>query len=259
MLYETITYEAKDGVATVTLNRPEAANALNDAMAEELQDALKQIAGDPALRTTLLTGAGKVFCAGQDLKAFGGAKRSTSEHLALTWSPIVRRIREIEKPVVAALNGMAAGAGCGLALACDLRVASEKASLAVLFSRVGLVPDAGTTWFLPRLVGMGKALELAFLTEPVDAVTAERLGLVNKVVAHDALLEEAGSLARRLAEGPTVAYGLTKRAMNRAASMTLNEALEYEGMLQDVAAGTADAAEAMRAFMEKRPARFEGR
>jgi 2-(1,2-epoxy-1,2-dihydrophenyl)acetyl-CoA isomerase len=259
MLYETITYEAKDGVATVTLNRPDAANALNNEMAEELQDALKQIAGDPALRAMLLTGAGKAFCAGQDLKSFAGTKRSASEHIALTWAPIVRRIREMEKPVVAALNGVAAGAGCGLALACDLRVASEKASLVVLFSRVGLVPDAGTTWFLPRLVGMGKALELAFLTEPVDAATAERLGLVNKVVAHEALLEEAGALARRLAEGPTVAYGLTKRAMNRAASMTLNEALEYEGMLQDVAGGTADSAEAIRAFVEKRPARFEGR
>jgi 2-(1,2-epoxy-1,2-dihydrophenyl)acetyl-CoA isomerase len=259
MLYETITYEAKDGVATVTLNRPDAANALNNAMAEELQDALKQVAGDPALRAVLLTGAGKAFCAGQDLKDFTSTSRSPSEHIALTWAPIVRRIRAMEKPVVAALNGVAAGAGCGLALGCDLRVASERASIIVLFSRVGLVPDAGTTWFLPRLVGMGKALELAFLTEPVDAAAAERLGLVNKVVAHEDLLEEAGALARRLAEGPTVAYGLTKRAMNRAASMTLDEALEYEGMLQDVAAGSADAAEAMRAFLEKRPASFEGR
>jgi 2-(1,2-epoxy-1,2-dihydrophenyl)acetyl-CoA isomerase len=259
MLYETITYEAKDGVATITLNRPDAANALNNAMAEELQDALKQVAKDDTVRAVLLTGAGKVFCAGQDLKDFSATSRSVSEHIALTWAPIVRRIRSLEKPVVAALNGAAAGAGCGLALACDMRVASEKASIVVLFSRVGLVPDAGTTWFLPRLVGMGKALEMAFLTEPVGAADAERLGLVNKVVTHEALLEEAGALARKLAEGPTVAYGLTKRAMNRAASMTLDEALEYEGMLQDVAAGTSDAAEAMRAFVEKRPPNYQGR
>jgi 2-(1,2-epoxy-1,2-dihydrophenyl)acetyl-CoA isomerase len=138
-------------------------------------------------------------------------------------------------------------------------VASEKASITVLFSRVGLVPDAGTTWFLPRLVGMAKALEMAFLTEPVGAVDAERLGLVNKVVAPEALLEEAGALARKLAEGPTRAYGLTKRAMNRATAMTLDEALEYEGMLQDVAASSADAAEAITAFIEKRPPNYQGR
>lgn len=260
MLYETIIFEAKDGVATLTLNRPDVFNSLNDALAEEVLDALKQVAKDASVRALLVTGAGKAFCAGQDLKSLSDVgSRSISEHLDLTWNPIVRRLRELEKPSVAAINGVAAGAGCSLALACDLRVASEAASLRVVFSRVGLVPDSGATWALPRLVGMGKALELAYLAEPVDAQSALQLGLVNRVVPADRLLEEAGALARRLAEGPTLAYGLTKRAMNRASTMAFHEALEYEAMLQDVAGRSADHTEGVRAFIEKRPARFEGR
>lgn len=261
MLYETIIFEAKDGVATLTLNRPDVFNALNDALAEEVLDALKQATKDASVRALLVTGAGKAFCAGQDLKSISdmAGSRSISEHLALTWAPIVRRIRELEKPVVAAVNGVAAGAGCSLVLACDLRVASEKASLLMAFSRVGLVPDSGATWTLPRLVGLGKALELAYLAEPVDAQSALQLGLVNRVVPADRLLEEAGALAQRLAEGPTLAYGLTKRAMNRASTMAFHEALEYEGMLQEVAGRSADHVEGVRAFIEKRPARFEGR
>ncbi len=260
MLYETITYEAKDGVATLTLNRPDAFNSLNDAMAEELQDALKQVAADDGTRALVITGAGKAFCAGQDLKSFSDAgERTVAEHLERTWNPIVRAIHGLEKPVVAALNGVAAGAGCSLALACDLRIASEKASLIVVFSKVGLVPDSGATWTLPRLVGPGKALELAYLADPVDAATAERLGLVNRVVAPDALMPETEALARRLADGPTLAYGLTKRAVNRGATLTFDEALEYEALLQDVAGDSADFREGVTAFIEKRPARFQGR
>lgn len=261
MLYETIIFEAKDGAATLTLNRPGAFNALNDAMAEEILDGLRQAGKDASIRALLVTGAGKAFCSGQDLKAISdmAGTRSISEHLALTWHAIVRRLRELEKPSVAAINGVAAGAGCSLALACDLRVASEAASLMVVFSKVGLVPDSGATWALPRLVGMGKALELAYLAEPVDAPSALQLGLVNRVVPADRLIEEAGALARRLAEGPTLAYGLTKRAMNRASTMAFHEALEYEAMLQDVAGRSADHVEGVRAFIENRPARFEGR
>ncbi len=258
MLYETITFEAKDGLATLTLNRPEGFNSLNDTLAEEVIDALDQTAKDASVRALLVTGAGKAFCAGQDLKSLD-PDRPLGQHTEMTWNPIVRRLHDLEKPTVAALNGVAAGAGASVALACDLRVASERASLIVVFSKVGLVPDSGATWLLPRLVGVAKALELAYLAEPVDAATALSLGLVTKVVAPDSLLEEAEGLARRLADGPTLAYGLTKRAMNRAATMSFHEALDYEAMLQTVCGGSADYAEGVAAFTEKRPARFQGR
>jgi 2-(1,2-epoxy-1,2-dihydrophenyl)acetyl-CoA isomerase len=256
VLYETILFEVKDGVATITLNRPEAANALDDQMAGEFLQALAQARTDASVRALVVTGAGKVFCAGQDLKAV--PDRSIGEILATTWNPIVRGLRELEKPVVGALNGAAAGAGAGVALACDVRVASERASFVILFSRIGLIPDAGLTWALPRLVGMGRALELAWLTEPVDATRALELGLVNRVVAPDDLMDEAGALARRLAEGPTLAFGLTKRAMNRALNLAFPDALDYEGMLQEVAFDSADFGEGVAAFFEKRPARFTG-
>lgn len=258
MLYETITLETKDGLATLTLNRPDAYNALNDTMASELVDALDEVAGDGSVRALLVTGAGRAFCAGQDLKALD-PQRPIGKHIELTWNPVVRRLWELEKPVVAAVNGVAAGAGASLALAADLRVASEKATLIVVFSKVGLVPDSGATWMLPRLVGMGRALELAYLAEPVDAATAYRLGLVNRVVLPDALVAEAEALARRLAEGPTLAFGLTKRAMHRAAETTFAEALDAEAALQDEAGRSADHAEGVAAFVAKREPRFEGR
>lgn len=258
MLYETITLETKDGVATLTLNRPESYNAFNDAMGEETADALAQVAEDPSVRALLVTGAGKAFCSGQDLKSIESG-RSLGDVVEKVWNPVLSRLWDLEKPVIAALNGIAAGAGASLALACDLRIASEKAALSVVFTKVAVVPDSGMTWTLPRLVGMGKALELAYLADPVDAATAERLGLVNRVVPADSLAEEAGALARRLAEGPTLAYALTKRAMRRAATSTFPEALEYEGQLQAIAGSSADYAEGVAAFVEKRPARFSGR
>jgi 2-(1,2-epoxy-1,2-dihydrophenyl)acetyl-CoA isomerase len=258
MLYDTITLETKDGVATLTLNRPDAYNAFNDTMGEETVDALGQVAKDDGARALLVTGAGKAFCSGQDLKSIE-AGRSLGDVLEKVWNPVLRRLWDLDKPVVAALNGIAAGAGASLALACDLRIASEKAALAVVFTKVGVVPDSGITWTLPRLVGLGKALELAYLADPVDAATAERLGLVNRVVAPDQLLEEAGALVRRLAEGPTLAYALTKRAMRRSATSTFPEALDYEGHLQEIAGRSADYSEGVAAFVEKRPARFSGR
>ncbi len=258
MIYDTITLETKDGVATLTLNRPDAYNAFNDAMGEEVADALGQAAKDDGVRALVLTGAGKAFCSGQDLKSIEPG-RSLGDVVEQVWNPVLRRLWDLEKPVVAALNGVAAGAGASLALACDLRVASEKAALSVVFTKVGVVPDSGITWTLPRLVGMGKALELAYLADPVDAATAERLGLVNRVVPAENLAEDAGGLARRLAEGPTLAYALTKRAMRRAATSTFPEALEYEGHLQEIAGRSADYGEGVAAFVEKRPARFQGR
>jgi 2-(1,2-epoxy-1,2-dihydrophenyl)acetyl-CoA isomerase len=258
MLYETITLEAKDGVATLTLNRPESYNAFNDAMGEETADALGLVAEDEGIRALLVTGAGKAFCSGQDLKSIEPG-RSLGDVLAKVWNPVLSRLWALEKPVIAALNGIAAGAGASLALACDLRIASEKAALSVAFTKVAVVPDSGMTWTLPRLVGMGKALELAYLADPLDAAAAERLGLVNRVVPTESLAEEAGALARRLAEGPTLAYALTKRAMRRAATSTFPEALEYEGELQAIAGASADYGEGVAAFVEKRPARFSGR
>jgi 2-(1,2-epoxy-1,2-dihydrophenyl)acetyl-CoA isomerase len=258
MLYETITLETKDGVATLTLNRPDAYNAFNDTMGEETADALALVAEDASVRALLVTGAGKAFCSGQDLKSIEPG-RSLGDVVEKVWNPVLSRLWDLEKPVIAALNGVAAGAGASLALACDLRIASEKAALSVVFTKVAVVPDSGMTWTLPRLVGMGKALELAYLADPVDAATAERLGLVNRVVPADRLAEEAGALARRLAEGPTLAYALTKRAMRRAATSTFPEALEYEGQLQAIAGSSADYGEGVAAFVEKRPARFQGR
>jgi 2-(1,2-epoxy-1,2-dihydrophenyl)acetyl-CoA isomerase len=258
MLYETITLEAKDGVATLTLNRPESYNAFNDAMGEETADALGLVAEDEGIRALLVTGAGKAFCSGQDLKSIEPG-RSLGDVLAKVWNPVLSRLWALEKPVIAALNGIAAGAGASLALACDLRIASEKAALSVAFTKVAVVPDSGMTWTLPRLVGMGMALELAYLADPLDAAAAERLGLVNRVVPTESLAEEAGALARRLAEGPTLAYALTKRAMRRAATSTFPEALEYEGELQAIAGASADYGEGVAAFVEKRPARFSGR
>lgn len=258
MIYDTITLETKDGMATLTLNRPDAYNAFNDAMGEEVVDALGHLARDDDVRALLLTGAGKAFCSGQDLKSIEPG-RSLGDVLEKVWNPVLRRLWDLEKPVVAAINGIAAGAGASLALACDLRIASEKASLAVVFTKVGVVPDSGITWTLPRLVGLGKALELAYLADPVDAVTAERIGLVNRVTPAEALLGEAGELTRRLAEGPTLAYALTKRAMRRAATSTFPEALEYEGLLQEIAGRSADYGEGVNAFVEKRPPRFQGR
>jgi 2-(1,2-epoxy-1,2-dihydrophenyl)acetyl-CoA isomerase len=167
-------------------------------------------------------------------------------------------MRALEKPILAAINGVAAGAGCNLALAADLRVASDRASFIEVFSRIGLIPDSGGTFTLPRLVGLGRALELAWLAEPISAEEAARMGLVNRVVAHDELMPATLAWARRLAEGPTRAYGLTKRAFNYALTASFDAALEYEAHLQDVAGRTADHHEGVTAFREKRAARFAG-
>lgn len=259
--YKTLLQTFTDGVAEITLNRPEALNAFDDLMATEFQEALKSAERDPAVRALLITGAGKSFCAGQDLGVMRERPegRSFREHLLKTYNPIVTKLRSIEKPVVAAVNGAAVGAGFGLALACDIRYASEAAKFRMAFIGIGLAPDSGTSYFLPRLVGMGRALELAYTNDLVDATTALQLGLVNKVFPAAALLKEARALAAKLAAGPTKAYGLTKRAMLRAASGALDEALDYEAHLQDIASGTGDHKEGVAAFLEKRPPQFKGK
>ncbi len=261
MAYETVSLDVSDGVASIKLNRPDALNSLDNRMASELRDALKRATRDGAARSLLLTGTGRAFCAGQDLKAITGesAPASLGDHLRRTWNPIIASLHELTKPSVAVLNGTAAGAGASLALACDLRIASDKASIMLAFARVGVIPDSGATWTLPRLVGLGRALELAYLADPVPAEEALRLGLVNRVVPHDELQTQARQLARRLADGPTLTYALTKRAMRRSYGLSLDEALEQEAQLQTVAGRSADYAEGVDAFVGKRPPTFTGR
>lgn len=259
MAYDTLLVGDSGNVRVVTLNRPDVMNALNGTMKDELVDALKQAERDGTVRCLVITGSGRAFCSGQDLTEFALPEtRSVAEALRRTYNVIVTRIRSMEKPVVAAVNGAAAGAGCSLALACDLRVAAETASFVAAFVRVGLIPDSGATYTLPRIVGLGKALEMAFTGEPIDARTALHLGLVNQVVPGDQLSQAAMALATKLAQGPTRAIGLTKRAMNRGLTTDLEAALEYEARIQEIAVRTNDYQEGVRAFLEKRRPDFTG-
>ncbi len=259
--YQTILYTLENGVAELTLNRPDSLNAFNDEMAAEVQDALKTAERDSNVRALLLTGAGKGFCAGQDLNAVRErpAGHSFRDHLLKTFNPIVAKLASIEKPVIAAINGAAVGAGFGIALACDIRYTSEAAKFRMAFIGIGLAPDSGTSYFLPRLLGLGRALELAYTNELIDAPTALTLGLVNKLLPAADLLPQARALALQLAAGPTRGYGLTKRAMNHAATGTLAEALDYEAHAQDIAGRTRDHQEGVTAFLEKRKADFTGK
>ncbi len=261
MTYETILYEVADGVATITLNRPSKLNAFNDAMIGETLDALKAAGRDAAARSIVLTGAGRAFSSGQDLAAFQerGEGGSIAEHLRHGYHRVVRQMVTLEKPIVGAINGIAAGAGCGVALAADIRIAADSASFMLAFSRIGLIPDSGVNWFLPRIIGYSRAYEMAVTADRVSAATALEWGLVNRVVPAEQLPEIAAATARQLAEGPTLAFGLTKRAMQRGWGMSLDEALEYEAYLQEVAGRSADNREGIAAFLEKRPPHFTGR
>lgn len=258
---DTILYAIADNVATITFNRPEVRNAFNDQMADELQAALKNAERDEAVRCIVITGAGQGFCAGQDLAAIRdrGAEVSFRDHLKKTYNPIVSKLRSIEKPVVAAINGAAAGAGWGIALACDIRYASEAAKFRLAFIGIGLAPDSGTSYFLPHIIGLGKALELAYTNDLVDANTALSLGLVNKVVPADQLMPATLEFAKKLAQGPTRGMGLTKRAMNHALMVDLNQALDYEAHTQEIAGRSQDHHEGVQAFLEKRSPKFVGK
>ncbi|MDQ7850874.1 MAG: enoyl-CoA hydratase-related protein [Armatimonadota bacterium] len=255
----TVLLAEEAGVLTLTLNRPEVLNAVNEQLARELQEGLDYAAREAEVRCIVLTGAGRGFCSGQDLRERPPtAEPSYLELLRRRYNPVILRLATVEKPVLAAVNGVAAGAGCSLALACDLRFASEQASFIQIFARVGLVPDSGSTYFLPRLVSLGKAFEMAYLADPVDAQEALRLGLVNRVVPAEELMATTLEVARRLAAGPTRAYGLTKRALRHALHAPLEDALAYEAYLQEVAGATADHREGVAAFGEKRPPQFTG-
>jgi 2-(1,2-epoxy-1,2-dihydrophenyl)acetyl-CoA isomerase len=250
---------AEGGVATITLDRPAALNALTIPMKQELLAAFEAVAADDAVRAVILTGAGRAFCAGQDLRErLEPDAVPLGEELRLRYNPIVRAMRRLPKPIVGAINGVAAGAGASLALACDLRIASETASFVLAFGKLGLIPDSGATWLLPRLVGPAHAAELALLNDPLSAVDAHRVGLVTEVVAADALVDEALAIARRLAESAPIGMALTKQALNAAYDRDFDAALEAEAELQDIAGATADHAEGLAAFTEKRAPRFRG-
>ncbi len=263
MGYETILVEKKESVGRITLNRPTALNAVNDTMGEELNAALKEVEKDEKTRCLVITGAGRAFCAGEDVSGlkerYGGETRpSLGDHLRKKYHPIILRIRNMEKPVIARLNGIAAGSGASIALACDIRIASEEAGLKQAFIGVGLVPDSGSSWFLTRLLGPGRALELIMTGKTIHAKDAEQLGLVNMVVPASELDKTVDKLAAELAAGPTKALGLSKRVVNRVSNLDLADALEYEAHHQDIAGKTSDHLEAVKAFLEKRQPKFSG-
>jgi 2-(1,2-epoxy-1,2-dihydrophenyl)acetyl-CoA isomerase len=257
--FTSLRYEVADAIATITLDRPEALNALTVPMKQELLAAFRLVARDRDVRAVVLTGAGRAFCAGQDLKErLAPDAAPLAVEVRERYNPIIAAMRRLDQPIVGAINGVAAGAGASLAFACDIRVAAEGAHFVLAFGRIGLVPDSGATWFLPRLVGPAKAAELALLGESLSAVDAERFGLVARVVPADALAAEARDVAVRLAGLAPLALSLTKRALERSWSVSLDEALEDEAHRQGVAGATSDHAEGLAAFLEKRPPRFTG-
>jgi 2-(1,2-epoxy-1,2-dihydrophenyl)acetyl-CoA isomerase len=260
---ETVLIASSGSVTRLTLNRPDRLNAFTVAMHTELRAGLEAAAGDPGCRVVVLTGAGRAFCAGQDLAETrsedGGSASDNGGRLEQWYNPLVRLITTMEKPVVCSVNGIAAGAGANIALACDLVYAARSASFLQAFARIGLVPDAGGTWNLPRLVGPARARGLAMLAEPLPAEKAEAWGLIWKAVDDDKLEAEVSAVAARLAAAPTYGLGLTKRAIADSSTNTLSQQLDLERDLQRLAGASPDAAEGIRAFLEKRPAKFTGR
>ena len=259
---DTVLVEVADAVATVTLNRPDSLNSLSLELKHDLLSALQQVRDDPTVRAVVLTGAGKAFCAGQDLAEHAGMLRAgdpaplrtVSEH----FNPIVRTLFTMPKPVIAAVNGTAAGAGASFALAADFRVIAERAVLLMAFANVGLSLDSGASWLLPRLIGHARASALALLAEPVESAQALEMGLVNAVVPGDRVLPAAHELAARLAAGPTRAYAAIKESLRYGETASFEETLAKEAELQALAGGTADHRAAVEAFLGKQRPTFTG-
>jgi 2-(1,2-epoxy-1,2-dihydrophenyl)acetyl-CoA isomerase len=260
----SLDFDVSDGVAVITLNRPEVLNAFNDELGKAALEAVERASGDASVRCIAITGAGRAFCSGEDLGGLAdgyaaGSVPDLGETLRTRYNPLIRAVRSAPKPVVAALNGVAAGAGASLALACDFRVASERARIVFAFVKIGLVPDSGGIWFLTRIAGAAKAFEICALGEPVAAADALRLGLVTKVAPADEFEGSWRAFAADLAAGPTRAFALTKNLANAATRLSLDDQLDEEIVAQAEAGRTADHLEGVRAFLNRRPPRFEGR
>ena len=260
MDYEQISYEERDGVGWLRLMRPDKLNALTTRLAEEALDALDRASGS-GVRCMVITGEGRGFSAGQDLTEFQelGERLDVAEHLRSGYNRLITRVVEAPVPVIAGVNGVAAGAGLSLALACDVRIASDAARFLQAFVRIGLVPDSGGNWLLPRVIGYAKALELSITGEPVDTAEALRIGLVNRVVPAEEFAGELEAYAKRMAVAPTQAIVATRRLMSEGLGSTLARTLEAEAVAQAQHAGTEDFAEGVAAFREKREPRFTGR
>ena len=262
MTFETIEFSIEDGVARLVLNRPDNLNSFNDRMHAEVRDALNQVTTDSSVRCLLLTGAGRGFCAGQDLGdrqvAPGAEPPDLGSTLEKNYNPLIRSLRGMKMPVVCAVNGLAAGAGASIALACDIVLAARSAKFIQAFCKVGLLPDSGGTWILPRLAGHARAMALSMLGAPVSAEQAEAWGMIWKCIDDDALMTEAESLAANLATQPTQGLALIKKAINASLSNDLDTQLDLERDSQRIAGRTADYREGVAAFLEKRAPQFRG-
>lgn len=263
MKFKFISFRIDNNIAFLTLNRPDVLNSFNREMAKEVQSVLASAQDDDSIRCVLLTGEGRAFCAGQDLAEVSDSNNGKSEIIEEivkeSYNPIIKGIRYLEKPVVCAVNGVAAGAGANIALACDLVIASENASFIQSFCHVGLIPDSGGTFFLQRLVGLPRATAMAMLGEKISAKLALEYGMIYKVVEHDKLKNESLILSERLASMPTTGLGLIKRGFNRSFSNDLDSQLEFEEELQGIAGKTHDYREGVMAFIEKRKPKFTGK
>lgn len=261
---KSVVLHKEDLVALISFNRPHVYNAINEQLTSELMAALHTANHDPEIRCIVVTGEGKAFCSGQDLHDESALQKegdqfSLGKSVHERYNPLLRAFAEVEKPIIAAVNGIAAGAGCSLALACDLRFITPETRFSEAFVRIGLAPDSGSSYFLPRLVGLGKALEIAMTGRDVKAEEALSIGLANRIVESEMLLEETFSFARELAKGPTKAIGLAKKAIYKGMEGTLEDALEFEACAQEEAGKTDDFLEGITAFSQKRKPVFRGR
>ena len=259
MNYSHLLFELDNNTAKIKLNRPDVLNSVNKLMAQETQDALKKCESDENIRAILITGEGRAFSAGQDLAEAVKAGKDLANIVKTQYNPIIKLIRNIEKPVIAAVNGVAAGAGANIAFACDFIVAAKSASFIQSFSKIGLIPDSGGTFFLPRIAGFARATALMMLGDKITAELAAQYGLIYKCVDDSDLEKESNALAKQLANMPTKGLGLTKKALNESYFNNLDEQLDLEEKLQDKAGHSDDYAEGVNAFLEKRKATFTGK